>query len=87
METARLARGVAEKILRGSSGAVEEYVALITAKSEPLVEETIHFPAVIELRHATTHPGMHFARAFAAATTADRDSDEPIELSGSNISF
>ena len=38
--------------VKGASGAVEEYVALITAKFEPLIEEAIHFPSVVELGHA-----------------------------------
>ena len=50
-ESGRLARLWAGNILGGTSGAVEENMALITAKFEPLIEETIHFPSVIEFRH------------------------------------
>lgn len=70
---ARLARFELQGILRRARGAVEEYVALITAKSEPLVKETVHFPPVIELRHSAPQPGPNFARAPSAAMTDELD--------------
>ena len=66
---AHLARSEAGRIFYGSSGAVEEYVALITAKSKPLVEKPIHFPSTVELRHTTPKPVVHFSSSLATAMT------------------
>jgi hypothetical protein len=44
-------------------------VALVTAKSEPLVEKAIHFPSVFEFRHATSKPFVHFSGALATTVT------------------
>ncbi len=44
-------------------------MTLITAKSKPLVEKAIQLPPLIELRHTTPKPFVHFSRSLAPAMT------------------